>query len=356
MLPIGPYTLKNRWILAPMAGVSEKPFRVLAFQQGAALCPTELISAQGLFRLTTRTLRYLRYDPNVEQPYSLQLFGGEPEAMAKAAVVAKQYGAQIIDLNMGCPVKKVTKTGAGSSLMCDPSRAAEIVRQIREATQLPVTAKIRSGWDANARNFLEMADALGAAGVAALAVHPRTRAQGYSGQADWTVIRDLKRHVGAKFPIIGNGDVKTVADAHRMIDETGCDYVMIGRGALGNPWIFRELNGGAKPTPAERCALVLRHFREHLHFQAEARVHREQLEPEARAERDERMGVHSFRSHLAWYAHGLYGASAFRGQVMKLDSARDVEAAAEAFFIGAQVDANAMAQDQEDVDYRAALG
>jgi nifR3 family TIM-barrel protein len=356
MLPIGPYHLKNRWILAPMAGVSEKPFRVIAFQLGAALCPTELISAQGLFRLTTRTLRYLRYDPDVERPYSLQLFGGEPEAMAKAAVVAKQYGAQIIDINMGCPVKKVTKTGAGSALLCDPSRAAEIVRQIREATGLPVTAKIRSGWDAKARNFLEMADVLGAAGVAALAVHPRTRAQGYSGKADWTVIRDLKRHVGAKFPIIGNGDVKTVADAHRMLDETGCDYVMIGRGALGNPWIFRELNGGPRPTPAERCALVLRHFREHLRFQAEGRVDREVLDPRARAERDERLGVHSFRSHLAWYAHGLRGAAAFRARVMKLDAARDVEAAVEDFFTGAEVDVNAMAQDQEGVDYRAALG
>ncbi|MEW5739853.1 MAG: tRNA dihydrouridine synthase DusB [Myxococcota bacterium] len=356
MLPIGPYTLKNRFFLAPMAGVSEKPFRVLAFQQGAALATTELISAQGLFRMTNRTLRYLRYDPEVERPYSLQLFGGEPEAMAKAAVVAKQYGAEIIDINMGCPVKKVTKTGAGSALMCDSRRAGEIVRQIREATGLPVTAKIRSGWDANQRNFLEMADVLGAAGVAALAVHPRTRAQGYSGRADWTVIRDLKRHVGSGFPIIGNGDVKTVADAHRMLDETGCDYVMIGRGALGNPWIFRELLGGPKPTPQERCETVLRHFKQHLFHQAEARVHREVLPPEERAAKDERMGVHSFRSHLAWYAHGLHGAAAFRAEVMKLDTAREVEAAAERFFIGAQVDAQAMAADQEDVDYRAALG
>jgi len=356
MLPIGPYTLKNRFFLAPMAGVSERPFRVLAFQLGAALATTELISAQGLFRLTTRTMRYLRYDPNVERPYSLQLFGGEPEAMAKAAVVAKQYGAQIIDINMGCPVKKVTKTGAGSSLMCDPGRAGEIVRQIKAATGLPVTAKIRSGWDANNRNFLQMADVLGEAGVAALAVHPRTRAQGYSGQADWSVIRELKRRVGHAFPIIGNGDVKTVADAHRMLDETGCDYVMIGRGALGNPWIFRELNGGPKPTPQERCATVLAHFKAHLHHQSEARVHKEQLDPEARAAKDERMGVHSFRSHLAWYAHGLYGAAAFRAQVMKLDTAQDVAEAAERFFIGADVDAQAMAADQEDVDYRAALG
>lgn len=356
MLPIGPYTLRNPWILAPMAGVSEKPFRVLAFEQGAALCPTELVSAQGLFRLTARTLRYLRYEPAVERPYSLQLFGGDAEAMAKAAVVAKQYGAEIIDVNMGCPVKKVTKTGSGSSLMCDPSRAADIVRQIREATGLPVTAKIRSGWDANSLNYREMADALGAAGVAALAVHARTRAQGYSGRADWGVIADLKRHVGNAFPVIGNGDVKTVADAHRMLDETGCDYVMIGRGALGNPWLFRELEGGPKPTPEERCALVLRHFREHLRFQSELRVRREELSPQAQAAKDELLAVHSFRSHLAWYAHGLHGAGAFRSAVMRLDSAREVEAAARAFFVGAGVDDAAMALEQENVDYRAALG
>ena len=356
MLPIGPYTLRNRFILAPMAGVSEMPFRVLAFELGAALCPTELISAAGLFRVNTRTLRYLRYDKDVEKPYSLQLFGGEPETMAKAAVIAKEYGAQIIDINMGCPVKKVTKTGAGSGLLCDSPRAGELVRQIREATGLPVTAKIRSGWDASNRNYLEMADVLGAAGVSALAVHPRTRAQGYSGKADWSVITDLKRHVGNKFPIIGNGDVKTVADATRMLETTGCDYVMIGRGALGNPWIFRELLGGPKPTREERCALVLRHFRWHMHFSAEARVHREVLPPEQRAKRDEMNGVSSFRSHLAWYAHGLHGASAFRARVNVVDNKKDVEDAVEAFFLGAGADENLPLESEPELDYRTALG
>ncbi len=355
MLPIGPYQLRNRFILAPMAGVSEMPFRVLAFEQGAALCPTELISAQGLFRINTRTMRYLRYDPKVEVPYSLQLFGGEPEAMAKAAVVAKQYGAQIIDINMGCPVKKVTKTGAGSGLLCDSPRAADIVRQVREATGLPVTVKIRSGWDANSLNYLEMADALGAAGCAALAMHGRTRAQGYSGLADWSAIARLKRHVGDKMPIIGNGDVKTVGDAQRMLEETGCDYVMIGRGALGNPWLFRELLGGPKPTNEERCELVQRHFRWHLTFSAEARVHKEQLDPEARARKDELMAVHGFRSHLGWYSHGLYGASAFRARVNQADTRQQVEDALESFFLGASVDPAAFAGEQE-LDYRTALG
>jgi nifR3 family TIM-barrel protein len=354
MLPIGPYTLRNRFILAPMAGVSEQPFRVIAFQLGAALCPTELISAQGLFRINTRTLRYLRYDPAVETPYSLQLFGGEPDVMAQAAVIAKQYGAQIIDINMGCPVKKVTRSGAGSALMCDSKRAGEVVRQIRAATGLPVTAKIRAGWDASSRNFLEMADALGSAGVSALACHPRTRAQGYSGKADWSVLRDLKLHVGNAFPVIGNGDVKTVADATRMLEETGCDYVMIGRGALGNPWIFRELLGGPRPTTEERCQLVLRHFREHLTFQSEGRVMRDgMVRDEAQIELQ---GVRSFRNHLAWYAHGLYGAAQFRARINSLESRPHVEQAVEAFFAKASVDTVAMTHDQEDIDYRAALG
>jgi nifR3 family TIM-barrel protein len=339
-----------------MAGVSEMPFRVLAFEQGAALCPTELISAQGLFRVNTRTLRYLRYDPKVEVPYSLQLFGGEPEVMARAAVIAKEYGAQLIDINMGCPVKKVTRTGAGSGLLCDPQRAAEIVRQIRAATGLPVTVKIRTGWDSHQKNYLQMADVLGAAGCAALAMHGRTRAQGYSGKADWADIAALKRHVGNAFPIIGNGDVKTVADAERMLETTGCDFVMIGRGALGNPWIFRELLGGPKPTNEERCALVLRHFRWHLTFSAEARVHREELPPEQRARKDEQQAVHAFRTHLAWYAHGLHGASAFRGRINQVDTRKEVEDALEQFFLGARVDDAVTADSEPDLDYRTALG
>jgi tRNA-dihydrouridine synthase B len=357
MLPIGPYTLKNRWILAPMAGVSEMPFRVLAFRMGAALCPTELVSAQGLMRLSARTMRYLRHDAEVEQPYSLQIFGGEPEVMAKAAVVAKEQGAQIIDINMGCPVKKVTKTGAGSGLLCDPPRAGELVRMIAEATGLPVTAKIRAGWDAANKNFLQMADVLGAAGVKALAIHPRTRAQGYSGQADWSCITALKKHVGNAFPIIGNGDVKTVADAHRMLETTGCDYVMIGRGALGNPWIFRLLNGGAAPTAEERCRVVLEHFRAHVAFVLRDFNPRRPGEytPERFAQHAESAAVHSFRKHLGWYAHGLTHASQFRADVNKLETAADVLSACERFFIRAEVDARG-ATEEYDVDYRQALG
>jgi nifR3 family TIM-barrel protein len=337
MLRIGPYTLPNPFILAPMAGVSEKPFRVIAFRMGAALCPTELVSAQGLMRTNQRTLKYLRFDPEVERPYSLQIFGGEPDAMARAAVIGKEYGAQIIDINMGCPVKKVTKNGAGSALLCDPPRAATLVREIRAATGLPVTAKIRSGWDSHSRNYLRMAEVLQEAGVAALAIHPRTRAQGYSGKADWGVIADLARHF-PELPLIGNGDVKTPADARRMLESTGCDFVMIGRAALGNPWIFRELLGGAPPTPEERCALVLQHFAAHRDFVG-----------------DPLAAVRAFRKHLAWYAHGLRGASAFRAEVNQLDTPEGVQEAVRRFFVSAAVDPRGPGEEQ-DVDYRAALG
>ncbi|QRK09358.1 tRNA dihydrouridine synthase DusB [Archangium violaceum] len=337
MLRIGPYSLPNPFILAPMAGVSEMPFRVIAFKMGAALCPTELVSSQGLMRTNQRTLKYLRFDAEVERPYSLQIFGGEPEAMTRAAVIGKQYGAQLIDINMGCPVKKVTKNGAGSALLCEPDRGATLVRDIHAATGLPVTCKIRSGWDAHTLNYLQVAGKLFEAGCAAIAIHPRTRAQGYSGRADWNVIADLKRHFPDR-PIIGNGDVKTPADAHRMLETTGCDFVMIGRGALGNPWIFRELLGGPPPTPEERSELVLRHFAAHIAFVGE-----------------ELPAVRSFRKHLAWYAHGLRGAAVFRSEVNQLDSAEAVRDSVHRFFLSAHVDPHAP-EEEQDVDYRAALG
>ena len=299
---IGPYELRNRWILAPMAGISEMPFRSLSFRLGAGLCPTELVSAEGLMRASNRTMRYLRFDPVWERPFSVQVFGGKADVLAEASKVAADHGAQIIDVNMGCPVPKVTKSGAGCALMSDPSRAAEVVEKIGKATGLPVTAKIRAGIDAQHINCVEVGRALEAAGCTAVALHARTRAQGYSGRADWTLIRRLKEAVG--IPVIGNGDVITVADAQRMLAETGCDAVMIGRGALGNPWIFRELEGGSPPTTAERHALVMEHYEAHLAFCG-----------------DERRAVHQFRKHLGWYAKGLAGAAAFRSEAMRIEPA-----------------------------------
>jgi nifR3 family TIM-barrel protein len=336
-MQIGPHTLANRWILAPMAGISEMPFRSLAFRLGAALCPTELVSAHGLMRASARTLRYLRHDREVERPFSVQLFGGEPEVMAEAARVAAGHGADILDINMGCPVPKVTKSGAGSALLCDPERAARIVRLCREATGLPVTVKIRAGLDARSINAVELGRVLEEAGAAAVAIHPRTRAQGYSGRADWTLIGRLK--AALRVPVIGNGDVLTVADARRMLAETGCDAVMIGRGALGNPWLFRELEGGPPPSRDERRELVLAHFESHLAFSG-----------------DERRAVHQFRKHLGWYCRGLVGAAAFRSEAMRLEPARELAAALDRYLAVAEPDRRSRVADEDEIDYRAAYG
>ncbi len=337
-MQIGPHKLANRWILAPMAGISELPFRTIAFRLGAALCPTELVSAHGLMRASARTLRYLRHDPEVERPFSVQLFGGEPEVMAEAAKVAASHGADILDINMGCPVPKVTKSGAGAALLCDPERAARVVRLVREATGLPVTAKIRAGLDAKSINAVEVGRALEEAGAVAVALHPRTRAQGYSGQADWSLIRALKEAL--RVPVIGNGDGLTVADARRMLAETGCDAVMIGRGALGNPWLFRELEGGPPPTREERRDLVLAHFESHLAFCA-----------------DERRAVHQFRKHLGWYCRGLVGAAAFRSEAMRIEPAKELFAAIDRYLSQAELDRRSRPEsDEDEIDYRAAYG
>jgi tRNA-dihydrouridine synthase B len=337
MFQLGPLTLKNRFILAPMAGVSEQPFREIVLELGCGLAPTELVSSNGLIRASARTAKYLKHGPT-EQPFVVQLFGGEPEIMAEAAVMAKNAGADMIDINMGCPVPKVTRSGAGSGLLCDIPRAAKVVKLCKESTGLPVSAKIRAGWDANHLNFVEVALALEEVGVAFLALHPRTRAQAYAGRADWTRIAALK--AGVKHtPIIGNGDVVKPADAHRMLAETGCDAVMIGRGALGNPWIFRELAGGLPPTPEERADLVLRHFDAHLVFVGR-----------------ELPAVREFRRHWGWYSHGLPGSSVFRSEILKHDDAAYVRSLAETFFRGAAGGVSLESVDDAEIDYRSAYG
>jgi tRNA-dihydrouridine synthase B len=330
---IGPYLLRNPFILAPMAGVSEMPFRRIALRLGAALAPTELVSAAGLVHASARTLKYLRRDPS-EHPFVVQVFGGDPEQLGAASVIARDRGADVIDVNMGCPVQKVTKNGAGSALLCDPERAGSVVSSIRRHTGLPVTVKIRAGWDASRINCVEVGLALQGAGASAVAIHPRTRAQGYSGFADWRLIASLK--AALTIPVIGNGDVKTPGDAQRMMRETGCDAVMVGRAALGNPWIFRELLDGEPPSAAERRDLVLEHFDAQLSFVG-----------------DVRRGVHQFRKHLLWYARGLRSASSFRTRACVLEDPKEVREVIQDFFNGAERDGS---HAEPEVDYRAALG
>lgn len=321
-MKIGPHSLRTPLVLAPMAAVSELPFRRIALGMGAGLAPTELVSAEGLVRNSARTLRYLRRDASVERPFCVQLFGGDPGRVAEGAKVARDHGAEVVDLNMGCPVPKVTRGGGGAALMADPARAAAMVAAVAKATGLPVTVKIRSGWDASSINAPAFAAALEQAGAAAVAVHARTRAQGYSGHADWQVIAQVKRAVA--IPVVGNGDVAGRADAERMVAETGCDAVMVGRAALGNPWVFRQILGGPAPTCEERAAMVRRHFDEHLDHWGE---------PSA--------GVRSFRRLLLWYARGLRGAARFRVEATGLEEPDAVREAVAAFFPGAEAEGTA---------------
>lgn len=344
MFAIGHHTITPPILLAPMAGVSEMPFRVLAFEFGAGLATTELISAKGIVHQNQRTKRYLTFDKVKETPFSLQLFGGEEKAMCDAAVVAAKLGAQIIDVNMGCPVKKVTKTGAGSAFLCDPKRAASLIKAMREAVgpSIPVTAKIRSGWDDSNINCIEMAKYLEESGCAALALHARTRAQGYSGKADWPLIRKLKQAV--RMPIIGNGDVDSLPSASRMMQETGCDAVMIGRAALGNPWIF----SGKTPSPLERMQLAKRHFAAHLDF------HREHFS--SHADKD-LPAIRTFRPHFVWYSKGLHGASQFRESIMQTETLSEIEDLLENFLGGGDSHRRACDISEDDgIDYRQAFG
>jgi tRNA-dihydrouridine synthase B len=338
---IGSFDLPNPYILAPMAGVSEKPFRVMALEFGAGLAPTELISSKGLEYQNRRTRQFLDHSPR-ENPFCVQLFGGEARSMAIAAEHAVKAGAHMLDINMGCPVKKVTKTGAGSALLCDTSRAADIVREMRRAVGdgVPITAKFRTGWDSNSITCLDLARALEDAGVAAVALHARTRAQGYSGKADWSVIAALKKHV--RVPVIGNGDVVTAKDARRMMEMTGCDFVMVGRGALGNPWVFGSLNAGVDqppPSPAQRMQTIVRHLAQHVDYVG-----------------DEARAVRSFRQHLIWYSKGLKGGAAFREAAMRLDRCADVTDHAMNFFGVADHAHDEPVSDDDGVNYQAALG
>lgn len=314
-LRIGNYELRNPWILAPMAGVSEMPFRVLARELGAAAAPTELVSAKGLLYGQERTRRYLAHAA-CERPFWVQLFGGDPESMAVGAERAAELGAEILDINMGCPVKKVTKTGAGSALLCDPRRAAAIVAAMTKRAGLPVTVKIRAGWDHDSIRPMEMVRAVADAGAVAVAIHARTRAQGYSGHADWSLITALACE--SPIPVIGNGDAFTAQAAQRMLRETGCAAVMIGRGALGNPWIFSQLHGEPPPTSAQRWQLVQRHLRAHVEHVG-----------------NELAAVRRFRPHLGWYAHGLRGAAKFREHVMRAEDLAAVEQLSAEFFSAA---------------------
>ena len=301
--------------LAPMAGVTDAAMRLLCHEQGAAWAVSEMLSAKGWVFSGGRNRNaqdILARLPG-EGPAGLQLFGSDPAYIAEAARRLENAGFQFFDLNFGCPAPKITGNGEGSAMMRDPVRLGAVVRALSEATSLPVTVKIRTGWDSSSINAPEVARICEDNGAKAVAVHARTRDQQYAGKADWRIIRDVKRAVSV--PVFGNGDVRGGADALRMLDETGCDAVIVGRAAQGNPWIFREIAAAMQgeevppPTPEERMKMAVRHF------QLEAQLYGEKL------------AVLQMRKHIAWYVHGMKGASRFRERINQMNSAEEVLAA-----------------------------
>lgn len=305
-MQIGNISLSVPVALAPMAGITDMPFRIICSELGCGLVVSEMVSAKGLLYKNVKTFDMLRVAPE-ERPAAIQLFGSNPQELARAAKIAEAEGADIIDFNMGCPVPKIVNNGEGSALMKNPQLAYEILARMADAVNIPVTVKIRSGWDAAHINAPEIAQFAEKAGVAAIAVHGRTREQFYNGKADWQVIKAVKDAV--KIPVFGNGDILSAEDGLRMFKETGCDGLMIGRGADGNPWIFAELaaalgaNGEKhEVTLAERMAMILRHLQMLIDFKGEI------------------VAVKEMRRHAGAYLKGMPMAAEYRRRINALNT------------------------------------
>lgn len=312
MFKIGNIEIKNQVVMAPMAGITNMAFRKIIKDFGAGLVYSEMVSDKALCYGNTKTIDMLQVDDG-EHPVSIQLFGGEVETMVKAAKFIDQHSnCDIIDINMGCPVNKVLKADAGSKLLLYPDKIYEIVKGIVDNVSKPVTVKIRSGFDSKHINAVEVAKLIEKAGASAIAIHGRTRSQMYEGKADWKIIADVK--VAVKIPVIGNGDVRSVEDAKRMLEETGVDAVMIGRAALGNPWLIKQvvqsLETGViieEPTYQEKIAQCLSHAKKLM-----------EIEPE-------KVAMFQMRGHAPWYIKGLKSSARVKNELSKINTFEELK-------------------------------
>lgn len=305
MWHIGNVKIQNQIVLAPMAGICNSSFRKIIKEMGCGLIYAEMVSDKAIFYNNKKTIDML-YMEEEERPIVQQIFGSDKESFVKAAIfIEENMKPDIIDINMGCPVPKVAvKSQAGAALLKNPEKIKQIVSAVVEAVTVPVTVKIRSGWDSNSINAVEVAKICEEAGASAICVHPRTRSQGYSGKADWSIIKSVKETV--KIPVIGNGDILTIYDAQRMLKETGCDAIMIGRGVLGNPWLIKQIDKYLNesiiipdPTSIEKVDMAIKHLKS------------------LSTQKSEKLAKLEIRNHIAWYLKGVKGSNEIKNIVYK---------------------------------------
>jgi nifR3 family TIM-barrel protein len=315
-MPLTLKTLKlpHRLILAPMCGITLKPFRKICKELGAGLVFNQMVSAKALTMGDEKSLRMLDYD-ETERPVGMQVFGNDANTLAEAVQIIERGGCDVIDLNLGCPAKKIVNDGGGSALLTDEKKLAEIFQKMRKAIKGVFTIKMRAGWDEQSKNAVTVAQMAEQEGIDAVALHARTRAQGYTGEADWSFIKHLKETV--KIPVIGNGDIETAEDAHRMLQETGCDAVMTGRGAFQTPWLFSNFvkNENRHPNTSELKSLMLRQYDYFLaHFGMSG-------------------GIKMMRKHLCAFTKGMRGGAEFRNTVVRMDDWNAIREKIDAFFL-----------------------